>query len=418
MTAVTPRLAPGRRVVGPSTRRLVLLALAVYAVTRLVSAFFLVGATHLQVPNGWTGPSVDYFSISQNWDGTWYRRIAEGGYPATLPRNSVGELQQNEWAFYPLFPFLVRAVMTVTGAPFMYAGGTVALLCGFAAAAWMAVMVARRTSTAVALGTVAVWGSFMASPVLQVAYTESLAVLLLVAFLDGLDTRRWWQACAAALLLGVARPIAAPLGLVALVALAALWWRARHTDPAQPDNPTPPQVPGRPDPREVRGLLAVLVCCGISALSWMGIAWAVTGERNAYLDTMATWFGGSSKRVTPWWDNAIYFLGDSWGPRLLIAGWIVALLLPLGPWARPLGPVLRAWCVAYPLYLLVVLNPQSSLFRYLLPLFPWAVIGVGARSTRLGVVVRTALLVLIEVALQAWWTRSFFVFYPPSSWPP
>ncbi len=56
--------------------------------------------------------------LALSWDGGWYREIAMHGYPAgsraTLAR--AGR-RPEPWAFYPLFPFLARAVMIVTRLP-------------------------------------------------------------------------------------------------------------------------------------------------------------------------------------------------------------------------------------------------------------------------------------------------------------
>ena len=45
------------------------------------------------------------------FDGSWYRNVAENGYPAELPRGEDGLVQQNAWAFFPLFPMLARGLM-------------------------------------------------------------------------------------------------------------------------------------------------------------------------------------------------------------------------------------------------------------------------------------------------------------------
>ena len=67
--------------------------------------------------------------------------IAENGYPHVLPRDpDTGDLQQNPWAFYPLFPVLTRALMVFTGAPFAITGAILSLVLGGAAAVVIAGM--------------------------------------------------------------------------------------------------------------------------------------------------------------------------------------------------------------------------------------------------------------------------------------
>ena len=213
-----------------------------------------------------------------------------------------------------------------------------------------------------------VYASFVASPILQVAYTESLAMLLLVGFLLALARERWLVASVLALGLGVTRPIAVPLGLVALVAVV-LRWRRRS---------------GERLPRgELLSMGAVLAACGVAGLAWPAIAWWVTGVRSAYTDTMATWRStGEVTPVRPWLDIARYLGGDTLGPTGLAVLVVALVLMVLGPWASCTGPQRRAWCLAYPAYLAVVLDPWTSIFRYLLPLFPLGVVLVGGGWSR------------------------------------
>ena len=88
-----------------SRARLALAALLVYGATRLVSTAFIAQAVPRQVPfEQWTGSEVTFLDMSVLWDGSWYRHIVENGYPDQLPIDAVGNVAQNAWAFYPLFP--------------------------------------------------------------------------------------------------------------------------------------------------------------------------------------------------------------------------------------------------------------------------------------------------------------------------
>src|SRR5699024_4903704 len=100
----------------------------------------------------------------------------------------------------------------------------------------------------------------------------------------------WWIATALALLTGVARPVALPLGLVALVAV--IWrWRARDERPL--------------DRQTYAAMAASLVACGLSGLMWPAYAAWRTGISSAYTDTMATWRGsGEIHPFVPWVENA------------------------------------------------------------------------------------------------------------------
>ncbi len=83
---------------------------------------------------------------------------------------------------------------------------------------------------------------------------------------------------------------------------------------------------------------------------------------------MAAWrAGGEIVPLKPWlwmseWVFREHALAGSYGPVALAAVVTVIVVMVCGPWARGLGPELRAWCLAYPAYLGLVStrSPASS----------------------------------------------------------
>ncbi|WP_345714304.1 hypothetical protein, partial [Kineococcus glutinatus] len=368
--------------------------LLVYALARAFSAFVLDRTARFQAPNAWTGPDPGFVDLLGLWDAGWYRRIAEEGYPDAVVRDDAGAPQQSALAFYPLFPLLVRLLMRVTGLPFVPLGAALALVLGAAAA----VVVHRLLLEALTAGGAGAararggaWAgvvllcTYPASPALQVAYTESLALLLLANFRLLLLRRHYLAAAGAALLLGLVRPVAAPLAGVVLVHLARRLLRALRSAP-----------PGRPGRlarerpvswRQVAALGTLLAATAVAGLLWPAAAWWLTGERDAYLATMGAWSsGGRVRLLRPWWDVSRYLLGDVVGPLVLVAAVAGLVALVLSRAAAVLGPELRAWCLCYPVYLLLVLEPFTNLVRYLLLLFLLAALvgAAGARGTHEG----------------------------------
>jgi hypothetical protein len=396
------------------SRSLALRAAAVYLVLRAVTTVMLLLAVDRQVPVlSWTGPTVDYFDMTVLWDGSWYRTVAEQGYPSELPLHPVsGTPSQNAWAFYPLFPLLARGFMGLTGASFPVVASTLALVCGLGAAVLMAGLLAERVQGRVALAAVAVWAAFPASVSLQLAYTESLAMLVLCGFLWAVLRQRWAAAAALVLVLGLTRPIALPAAAVVVVALLVRWQARRAR---------------RITPGEYAAGATALVACGVSGLMWPTIAWAVTGSPTAYTDTMAAWrAGGEIVPLKPWlwmseWVFRDFDLAATYGPVALALTVTTLVVMVLGPWARALGPELRTWLLAYPAYLALVLDPFTSIFRYLLPLFPLLVVVLGGgwvdRTPRF-LNWRTGALVVLGVVGQAVWITELLVFVPPTDFPP
>lgn len=416
-TAVTPF----SRVPAPALRqvldgRFLLAVVLLWTALRAVSAVILHQlAHHHQDPVVYDEPGVPlYFQFATLWDGQWYERIATQGYPQELPAGADGQVRQNSWAFYPIFPMLARGLMALTGWPFSVAGTVVATVLGYAAAILVAGLLREKVGTAAALGGVALLGSFPSSPTFQVAYTESLALLLLAAVLWLLVRERWFAAGAVALLTGLARPVALPLGLVALVCVIARW-RRRVSDPL-----------GR---GEVLGMVASLAGCGLAGLVWPAIAWWRTGVPDAYTVTMSAWRGGEAVRpFLPSIERAQWLWGDVTGLLVLAVALVLLVGAVAGPWAAGLGTAMRTWCLGYVLYLFAALDPWTSIYRYLMLLFPLYVLMVGggwrpgARpgGEQPGWLLTTRIVALagLMLAWQVWWSWYLFMFVPPSDYPP
>jgi hypothetical protein len=377
--------------------------LAVWALARTFSVLLLTIVSHYQAPVAWTGPHPNYFSMTVLWDGFWYRLIAESGYPPVLPTDAIGAVQENAWAFYPGFPMMSRALMRVTGLGFPVVGSTLALLLGFAAAVVMGPLLRDRVGPKVALAAVAVYAAGPVSPSFQIAYTESLAILLLCGFLWAVSKERWIITAGLALLIGLSRAMALPLAVVALVAVF-LRWRRRRQDPITA--------------REGWSALAALGSCGAAGLLWPLIVSIGVGSPLAYTETMGAWsVGGSVQLLRPW----LEYVAEPWNAVKAALGLSIIIAMTIGPWATRLGTELRVWTLAYTGYLILVDAPSTSLFRHLLPLFPLTVVLIGGgwrdRPPR-WMRWRTGLLIVMGLVGQVWWVWALLRFVPPTDFPP
>lgn len=382
--------------------------LVVYALARAFSALVLAEVARFQPESQWTTASPGYGGMLGLWDGTWYRRIAEDGYPDAVPLGAAGDPQQSALAFYPLAPLLARLVMT-TGLPFGWAGALVSLLAGAGAAVGVHALLHRALAPRVGEATArrGAWSAavlFCVSPpslVLQVPYTEGPALALLVGFLLLLQRQRYLPAALVALALGLTRPVAVPLSVVVVVhlLLRAAAGRRRGT------------VLGG---REAVRCLALLAASGVAGVLWPVATWWLTGRDDAYTATMGAWrAGGEVVWLRPWWGISQYVLGDVLGPLLLLASVAAFAWWLTSARTAALGAELRTWCLAYVGYLLLVLDPFTSLFRYLVFLFPLgALVQLRPGRRTLGV------WVLFSLALQVVWIAWLWRFSPPSDWPP
>lgn len=204
--------------------------LLIYGLSRVWGfiVFAVVGQQQLRSP--W-GQHLDYLSFISIWDAGWYEQIAVQGYPSQLPVDATGAVQQNQWAFYPIFPQLSGAISRATGIGYYPVAATVALLAGFAAA-WVIYLLfeaslkatgftSEESPSALSMWAVALVSFLPVAPVLQVPYAESLNLVFLAGALLCLVQGRYGLLVPVAALACLSRPVGVPLG-----AAAGLWWFA------------------------------------------------------------------------------------------------------------------------------------------------------------------------------------------------
>lgn len=370
---------------------------------RLVSTVMLLWFAAHQDANPWTGAHPSLWDFSSIWDGRWYNIIAEVGYPSTLPHDPNGHVIENAWAFLPLYPLTVKAIMMATGASWNAAAISVSVVCSAGAtfvffALMRAVMGVSQSVFATLL--------FSLSPVgaiYQVAYAESMQILLMAAALLLLVKHRYLSIIPVVLLLGVTRPGAPALALTLALHFLYRMWGARGAAFTAGDR--------------VR-ILVAFVFAVFASFEWMLIAWWRTGVPNAYLQTELAWRSPYVGwhiltpftpwiEATQWWFPGI----GGWLLLALFLGMLVALLA--NPLRKRIGVDLQFWNVSYTLYLLAVFFPQSSTFRILGPLFPVFGMFAAPRSRIYRVLIVLACLVLQWFWISYMWAVGGYDWTPP-----
>lgn len=336
-----------------------------------------------------------FWGFLTSWDVQWYQRVALKGYPTELPIDANGDVTQNTWAFFPLYPAAVRVVMAMTGLDFEVSATILAIVFGALATLALHRMLIQHFPPHQA-----VWGAlfFAFSPLsflLQVGYAESMFLTFVFCALAALVSRHYLVMIPFALVASFTRPgalaLAAALGIQGIVRLAR----------RQPIN--------RGEWITVGSAILLITA---AALFWPMLAAQVTGDPSAYFDTELGWWRDYIGRVifipfTP----SFLFYG-------LIFGWlgivcVVVVLLAVTFWltrpsTRRLGVDIWTYSVMYMAYLLAVFLPTQSLIRMLLPLSP--LLGhPGLSATRR----RRAWTLGVSVALQPVAILLLWVIYPP-----
>lgn len=384
--------------------------LAVYAASRVWTTLAFLVAARDQGSNPWATPQPSYSQlVGLFWDAGWYQRIPADGYPTQLPTVDGHVVAvQSAWAFFPLYPYLVKALMVVTGLAWEVVAPTLSLLIGAAALLVvhrvMAVVGARRGLPAeLPLVTVALTATFVSAPVLQVAYTESLALLLVAGTLYLLVTRRYGWAIPVVVALGFTRAVAAPMALVVLVHAALRWrqWRAQRAARAGREG----EAAADPLPRgEGARLAALLVAAAAAGVAWPAICGLVTGVPDAYLRTQGAWRSGSVRPVVPWLEGPTLLFDAATAPLVSLGALALLAALALSRSARRLGPELWTWAAGYVAYLVVIGEPNTSVIRFLLLAFPFGAAAAGLSRRRAWVL----LLVIGGLAAQVGWVHEIW----------
>ncbi|MGN6426802.1 MAG: mannosyltransferase family protein [Leifsonia sp.] len=377
--------------------------LGMYAASRVLTTMLMLALFVAEQAGHWVGGSPlshpTFFTFSATWDASYYRRIAEDGYPTTLPVDSDGDVQQNPWAFLPLYPLLVRVLMTATGLGFAPAGVLVAAGFGAGAALMLYRVVASRVGATSGFWAAVFFCFGPLSFVLQLAYAESLFFFLMFGALYAMMSRRYWDVLPFGIAAAFTKPgeLALPLalGIVFLVRLV----RARRGAEAFPR-------------RERVAMIVVGALTAAAGLAWPLIASAVTGHPDAYVETELSWWTGFIGRVafvplTPWFLFTWRYASLA-GALLVIAVIVGYVWLLRRPGIKALGIEVTAYAASYALYLFAVFLPQQSLFRLLLPLSPLAGAPGLTRNVRARSIVLAVCVVLQPVALLLLW----FLGYP------
>lgn len=373
--------------------------LAIYAVTRVLTYLITLGAARWQRPMMWTPANPDYYTFAGIWDGTWYRRIATQGYPSALPRNKAGDVLQNEWAFFPAYPKTVGFLMDLTGARFEVVGVWLNVALGVILALLTYRLFCTQATHLQSLLGVTFVLTFPTSPVLTYAYTETTALILLVLCLHLLQNRMYLWCLLPVAGLALSRPIALPFGLVVLAHLIYRWWTRNQDRLSVADG------------AKIIGLGLFAAFSSVAHPLFVG--WYF-GNFNTYNEIQSAWHSGNLGYVLPWFSAATKLFGPTLGPLAVIALFAALAYTVVRHGHRALGLEMNAWVAAYGLYLLVVLQPWTSLFRYWLLAFPLALLAAkGVKSLS-----HAGTWLWSMVSLQVVWVYWLWVVKPGGDFPP
>ncbi len=395
---------------GPVRIRLsIWLPLAIFGLTRIYGLVIIALASRQQVAL----PSPDhpgiyqftahraspgYLGLITNWDGQWYERIATMGYHLPGAGDPGAADTLHTFAFLPVFPTVVGALMAMTGLSFAVCVTALNLAAGGAAMVVMFALVERTAGRFAAATTVLFTSCFVAAPLFQAAYSESIGLLLVCSVLLLIAQRRYSWAVAAVLLLSLTRLVTPPLAVVVIVHAAARY-RGRAQAPVSRG--------------EAVWLTVLAVVSAASVTLWSAITSAITSgvDTGASRGSFSTAVGAAR---FGWFTNAYEHIGLIGVVGLGVLS-VLLVVLAFSPLTRTWGLELRTWFVIYPIFLLFTAGVHTGMLRYLLLAFPLALLMIGSPEPA-AIPRRRAIVVLtvcaISLALQIPWVAHALVVTP------
>ncbi|MEJ7577168.1 MAG: mannosyltransferase family protein [Pyrinomonadaceae bacterium] len=319
-------------------------------------------------------------SVVRAGDSWWHAGIAEEGYEKRF--FTAGE--QHNWAFFPLYPLLLRAAARITGGYLLTGMLLSSLLFFFALVLLHKTAIAFGGDAGTADRAIFYTAFFPVSYFFSLPMTESLFLLLSVGSFYAAKRNRWWMAGSIGALASATR---AP-GIILLPALFVLYlqqycWRWRWNF-----------------------LSLFIIPSGL--LAFMFYLHAITLNAFAFMDVQAAWGrqGGlflaplynylrDPLEVSSVWDfKALNFIAAA--TSFACSFWLMRR---------------REWSLAVYALLLVVLPLSSlslqSLSRYTMVNFPvLLILGFAGRSTVIDQALRTAFITLLAL-LTALYTAHF-----------
>jgi hypothetical protein len=381
---------------------------SIFAASRITSFILFLGMAQIQEDNYWTAAKPGYFDFLNIWDAEWYQRIYTNGYPTTLPTNQDGSVQQNAWAFMPVFPFLIRGLNLLTTIEWKFLAPIVATIFGFAFALMAYRLLILRITELQARWAIALISFSMAAPILQVGYAESLGLFLICAALYLFAKRRDGLLVVTLALLSVTRPGLLAFSLMFALLFVYRFWRERkHAEPFET--------------RERIRLFGLTAVSGVFGFGWLIIAAITTGRLDAYLKTELAWRGGYTNNselepFTGWFISGAFHLGSGVG-EVAVLGLVAFAVWALGTHSvKAIGIELQLFTLSYLVYLFAVFFPQSSTPRLLFPAFG-LLAGLAVASAAWSKPARGAILAL-SVLGQVLWLLVCWKYTAPDFTPP
>lgn len=229
-------------------------------------------------PVPWRIYQNEFANLPARWDTGWYMGVAIDGYTWSP---SLATQQQNI-AFFPAYPMLMRYGSLLLGRDTMWTGVVISWAAFFLALSYIFRLARQRLGDAAATTAVALAACYPFAFFFSTAYTESLFLLTIVAACYHFERDELWQASLWGLAAGLSRPNGCLLSIVlALIAVRPIWpdaWRMWQ-----------PMLPASIGWSRLAMRIAVAAAPGLGMLMYSSYIYALTGHPLQWAMQNAAW---------------------------------------------------------------------------------------------------------------------------------
>ncbi len=333
-------------------------------------------------------PQTHFLEVFHRNDSGWYQNIATQGYDHISSLSDLGDTsvlpwKQSNWAFFPVYPYTIAALMK-TGLDYYWSAFLVSIIFSIACFVALYQFFVQYLKSAPK----AYWLTllFIASPFsyhLSMYYTESYFLLTLLLAFVGVLQQKWWLTAIASAVLVLVRPN----GIICLLPVWLFQWEQNG------------------------GGLKTLNLTQIWKNSWMFLPAALTFSAYLLYQHQATGYYNAFSLAQKGWGKqtmipfkALFRQGDFASTFNSIYVCVVMLYALIIAKKLPLSMNVLIW-----INILLPLSAGSvtSMTRYISVIFPlyivWASFGAQKAGTKYATI---TLCLLLQCVLLAYWAQS------------
>jgi hypothetical protein len=329
----------------------------------------------------------DFLDLPARWDTGWYLGVAIDGYSF----EQTPEVRQQNIAFFPLYPMLLRYLSPFLGHQYLWVGLLISLIAFLWALVYLYRLAREQLDQDAAAAAAAFLATYPFALFYSAAYTESLFLLTMVAACYHFQREELWKSGIWGLAAGLVRPngclLSVVLALMALRGARSMPWAA------------------------MADRLAAAAAPGIGMLIYSTYIFFLTGNPLQWTAQNAAWgrvYRGLDALVTDRYvyiqNNGFYNYASTLGLDLITASAVLFVLVSVWPVYRRFGipyAALILMNILLPLSLGGLLS-MGRVTSVLFPVFLWLGAAVPARQRTGWLVGFSMMQALCAIAFFTW----------------